>query len=253
MVSRSSRALLVLAALAVFCLNGPFCLANPIQGGTSATAQGSTVLWYGGDYGGGPTTNNTMLTQQYGSSVLADFVVDSTSGWHVTGLFSNNFKDYAPASPPTLSALWSIRASTATGDPGQVLSGGMTDAAVTPTGRANEYQVSISGLSLDLKPGVYFMQVSPISPTPGLQDFYVGQGIANAVGTAGPSPSVARDSALYNGTAANRDWRVSLYPPSMGVVGEAAVPEPGSIIVFGLVIVSLGVRGFLGRPRLRRT
>jgi len=255
MVSQSSRALLVLAALAVFCSGRPSCLASPIQGGASSTAPGDSVLFYGGDYGwDGEESNNTMLTSQYGSSLLTDFVVGS-AGWHVTGLFSNNMKDYGPP-PQTLSALWSIRTGTAVGDPGQVLFGGVADASVTPTGRhswaffgPDQYTIAVSGLSLDLKPGVYFMQVSPIASQ---QVYYVGLGGPDAVGTPGPSINISEDHFLWSdGQPENTVGGQSFVPASMGVVGEVIVPEPGSIIVFGVIIASVGVRGLLGRPRLR--
>jgi hypothetical protein len=231
------------AAWAALALSSSRVRADAIQNsGTNAPAQGPGVLWYGGDYAGGPQTNNTMLTDQYGSSVLGDFVVDDSSGWHVTGLFSNDIKGYPPAPPATLPAVWSIRTGAGPGDSGQVLAGGVADALVTPTGRANEYQIAVSGLSLDLKPGVYFLQVSPISPTAGLMDFYVGaSGGQDALGTRGPG-SLSVWHFASDGPSEDVIAGYSSLRPSMGVVGETIVPEPSTWAVLGLALGAAAAR-----------
>jgi hypothetical protein len=115
---------------------------------------------------GGPRTRNE-------SSRAAPTSLGSGGAARLASYLAHPMKD-PPAPPATLPAVWSIRTGAGPGDPGQVLAGGVADALETPTGRANEYQIAVSGLSLDLKPGVYFLQVSPISPTAGSMDFYVG-------------------------------------------------------------------------------
>ena len=134
-------------------------------------------------------------------------------------------------------AVWSIRTGSASGDFGPVLASGSAEATVTPTGRTSEYRIAVSGLSLDLKPGVYFMQVSPIST---IQDFYVGaSGGKNAVGTAGPIPVLTNYQ--FTDIQANISTFQSV-PASMGVIGFAAVPEPSTLAVFALAIIAIGVR-----------
>jgi hypothetical protein len=73
---------------------------------------------------------------------------------------------------------------------------GLSPVTVTPTGRIFqggdvEYKVTVSGLSLDLVPGVYFMNVSPVAQA---QIYYVGSSDGtNAVGRAGPSNVLQED------------------------------------------------------------
>jgi hypothetical protein len=133
------------------------------------------VLWYGGDLSGIGFINNTHTTPEYGSSVLDDFVVSSPSGWRVTGLFSNNIAD--PTNLPVASAVWSVRTDVTSGNAGVIVAAGVSPATIAFTGRTvsgsggiawTEYSVSVD-VSLDLDPGTYYMNVSPIAS---LQVYY---------------------------------------------------------------------------------
>src|ERR1039457_1871617 len=158
------------------------------------SAHGESLLWYGGDAvpysdGGVGLSNNTMMTASLGTSVLDDFIISDAAGWHVTGLFSNNVASYPIGSFPFTQAVWSIRTGVSTGDPGDILFAGVSPVTVSPTGRTFfnmvEYTVTVSGLSFDLVPGVYFMNVSPLQPQDQIYDLAGSDG-TNAVGGAGP-------------------------------------------------------------------
>src|SRR5262245_52164041 len=142
---------------------------------TGSSAQVESVLWYGGDLTDG-VNNNTRLTANFGSSVLDDFVVPDTASWHITGLFSNNVAASPIDTAPFTQALWSIRTGVGPGEPGDILFTGVSPVTITPTGRTFgqdgvEYTVTVSGLSIELAPGVYFVNVSPIAAS---QNYYVG-------------------------------------------------------------------------------
>src|SRR5262245_60351981 len=149
-----------------------FSILTPI----GSNAQVESVLWYGGDLAGG-IINNTRLTANVGSSVLDDFVVPDGAVWHITGLFSNNVAVSPIDTAPFTQALWSIRTGVGPGEPGDILFTGLSPVTVTPTGRTFgtdgvEYTVTVSGLSMELAPGVYFMNVSPVASS---QIYYVGE------------------------------------------------------------------------------
>jgi len=157
----------------------------------STGASASEVLWYGGDAGSGGNAlsgaayNNTRLIGGFGDSVLDDFIVPE-GGWHVTGLFSNNVANYPIQVAPFSQAIWSVRTGASAGNFGQILVSGMSPVTVSPTGRFSfgaEYTVTVSGLSIDLGPGVYCMEVSPVAAE---QIYYVQTSDGfNAVGPAG--------------------------------------------------------------------
>ena len=188
----------------------------------SARGQVPSLLWYGGDAAQvGSFFNNTRVSADFGFSVLDDFVVSNVAGWHITGLFSNNVATYPIETYPFTQAVWSIRTGVGPGEPGDILFAGVSPVIVTPTGRTFggnvEYSVVVSGLSIDLGPGVYFMSVSPIQV---VQVYHVPQSDGtNAVGSPGPSGLFQEDRVLVG---SNLQYTVSgpaSEIASMGVIG----------------------------------
>jgi hypothetical protein len=209
--------------------------------GAGGTAYGEPLLWYGGDGIASGFFNNTVESASFGYSILDDFVVsEATGGWHVTSLFSNNF---AAANVPFTQAAWSIRTGVGPGDPGDTLFAGISPVTVAPTGRIYhgpaveyvEYRVAVSGLSLDLVPGIYFMNVSPVAQVP---VYYVSDSDGtNAVGTAGPSDFLQEQRDNVNGVPQHLILDTGAPRASMGVNGSVALPEPGALAQTGLGIV----------------
>jgi hypothetical protein len=202
------------------CASLVISLLSPVGG----SAQVEPVLWYGGDSVPFGFTNNTMVTAEFGTIVLDDFVVPNAAGWHITGLFSNNVAGYPIETAPFTQAVWSIRTAVGAGEPGNILFAGLSPIIITPTGRTfgedeAEYTVTVYGLSIDLGPGVYFMNVSPIALS---QNYYVGGSDGtHAVGLAGPNGVFIEDRAIVDGNL--RDLVQESSPPpstaSMGVIG----------------------------------
>lgn len=214
---------------------------------TGSTPAHSEVLWYGGDIDpNGGAINNSRITAIYGSNVLDDFVVTDTSGWHVTGLFSNNIADYPIEMYPFTEAVWSIRTGVATGEFGNFLFSGVSPVTVTPTGRTwgerLEYTIAVNNLSLDLSPGSYFMSVSPL---PEFGIYYVGYSNGEgAVGTAGISGVLAENRYVVDGAPQNSMWEYDVPRASMGVIGSVKqegveVPEPNTLSLLSGVLVGL--------------
>ena len=208
----------------------------------SGSAYGASLLWYGGD-AGPPGLNNTMVNATFGDSILDDFIVSDAAGWHVTSLFSNNVADYPIDSVPFTQAVWSIRTGVSSGVPGDILFAGISPVTVMPTGRTFagdvEYTVTVSGLSLDLIPGVYFMNVSPVAQS---QIYYLGDSDGtNAIPGGGPSGFLQEEVFILNGVLQHTIREFSAARASMGVigVGVVAVPEPSTSVLIGLGVLAL--------------
>ena len=225
------------------------CIATVVG---QASAQ---MLWYGGDADAsrGLFNNTHTLDRSAHDSVLDDFVVPNAVRWHVTSVFSNNVSGNPFSVAPFAQAEWSIRAGAGPGNSGQVLYSGINSVSVTPTGRSlggAEYMVVVSGLSIDLGPGVYFLSVSPITST--IPNYYVGLSDgANSVGFTGPSSAFQEGDPdhlvpLLNGTA------------SMGVIGTAlplqtnATGVPAlSTLGYALLTVAVALLGIAAPKKLQ--
>ena len=175
--------------------------------------------------------------------------------WHVTAVFSNNVAGNPLSVAPFSQAEWSIRTGVGPGNFGQVLHSGVSSVNITPTGRFGgvEYTVLVSGLSIDLDPGVYFLSVSPI--TAAIPNYYVGlSNGTNSVGTAGPS-SAFQEGRFVPGLP---DHLIPLITgtASMGVIGAArptnatAVPTLSTIGYALLATALLGI-GMLNKCKSR--
>jgi hypothetical protein len=96
--------------------------------------------------------------------------VTAKKGWEVTGLFTNNLSyygvlDQAPTTPKA-AAFYSINEDVTEGSGGTVVASGTAAATSIPTGRSfftlTEYTVQVTGLSIPLAEGSYWMAVVPI-------------------------------------------------------------------------------------------
>jgi hypothetical protein len=220
----------------------------------SPDARADSILWYGGDAVKSALINNTRLApgvclgatgNACGNSVLDDFIV-SGDGWRVTGLFSNNLASYPISTAPFSEALWTVRTGAGPGVFGQVLFQGISPVTVVPTGRSFdgelEYTVSVSGLSLDLPPGDYFMNVSPLADS---QIYLLGDSNGtNSIGMAGPVSLLREDYFIVNGIPDYAIFETLSNRASMGVVGNAVVPEPSTTLLVLAVLTALLIGRF---------
>jgi hypothetical protein len=140
-----------------------------------------SCLFYGGDFldnplyppslANGLANENTLIVPgtPYGAATWVPFTVPVGQTWDVTGLFTNNLASYGvldQGTEPTAVAYWSINEEVFSGSGGTVVDSGTSPATSTATGRAafglNEYTVQVTGLSVTLTAGSYWMAVVPI-------------------------------------------------------------------------------------------
>jgi len=137
-------------------------------------------LFYGGDLvvnPVGPAIANGLSNETttlipgtpYGGATWVPFTVPAGQTWTVTGLFTNNQSTYGvldQATEPDSAAFWSINQDVEAGSAGTVVASGTSAATSTPTGRSafglNEYTVQVTGISVTLAAGSYWMIVVPI-------------------------------------------------------------------------------------------
>src|SRR5438874_7638668 len=142
------------------------------------------LLWYNGDFNGVnglANEDNTSLGSGQFASVYDDFIVPSP-GWNVTAVFSDNL-----SSTTVTGALREIRQGVSEGNGGTLIASGMTmTPVVTPTGRSGfgftEFMVEVTGLNVNLPPGTYWLNVTPIGNLTG-RSFDSTTSGANCVGT----------------------------------------------------------------------
>jgi hypothetical protein len=140
-----------------------------------------SCLFYGGDFldspvyppflANGLANEDTELIpgSPYGAAVWIPFTVPAGETWDVTGLFTNDLSTYGvldQGAEPTSVAFWSINEEVFAGSAGIVVDSGTSPATSTPTGRAafstTEYTIQVTGLSVTLTPGTYWLTVVPI-------------------------------------------------------------------------------------------
>lgn len=137
-------------------------------------------LFYGGDFlndpnysaplAGGYHNSNSFPVggTPYGSAIFVPFTVPEGETWDVSGLFTNNISTYGvldQGTAPTSVAYWSIHQGVVSGSGGTVVDSGTSPATSTTTGRSlngsNEYTIQVTGLSVTLTSGKYWMTVVP--------------------------------------------------------------------------------------------
>ena len=143
------------------------------------------LLWYNGDFDGVnglANERNTSLGSGQYASVYDDFIVPAGPGWDVGSVFSNNLEN-----TNVTGATWEIRQGISEGNGGTLIASGTTvTPVVTPTGRSGfgftEFMVEVTGLSVHLPPGTYWLNVTVTGDLSGRSFDSTTVG-ANCVGT----------------------------------------------------------------------
>jgi hypothetical protein len=155
---------------------------TPTPSGTPTCTPGP--LWYNGDFNGVnalANEENTSIGSGEYASVYDDFIVPSGPVWSVTSVFSDNLEN-----TNVTGASWEIRTGVSEGNGGILVASGVTvTPVVTPTGRSGfgftEYMIEVTGLSVSLPPGIYWLNVTPIGDLTG-RSFEGTTSGANCVG-----------------------------------------------------------------------
>jgi hypothetical protein len=220
---------------------------TPVEAAAAVVTSGkcgnpaAACLFYGGDFLNNPlypptlanglANENTELVPgtPYGAAVWVPFTVPAGQTWDVKGLFTNNFSTYGvldQGTEPTAVAFWSINEEVFAGNAGTVVDSGTSPATSTVTGRAGfeltEYTVQVTGLSITLTPGSYWLTVVPIctnSANPYCDGIFFNTDVeylnttpTNAYGPAEPIDSAYFDSSLFGLS----------FEPANGPVGACA-------------------------------
>ena len=198
---------------------------NAQAGRPTTTPTPSGALWYNGDFNGVnaiPNEEDTSLGPGQFASVYDDFIVTDPSGWVVTSVFSDNL-----SSTNVTGAIWEVRQGVSEGNPGTLIAAGVTlTPNVTATGRSgfgyNEYEVEVTGLSVFLPPGMYWLNVTPIGDLTGLSFDGTTSG-ANAVGMPPGNDQNAFINSNFFGFVFTSTANLGLpYDFSMGVRGTVS-------------------------------
>jgi hypothetical protein len=215
---------------------GPFPATTKSTKASAAKASASSgkcgnpaaaCLFYGGDFLDNPVlppslpnglaNESTLLVPgtPYGAAVWIPFTLPAGQTWDVTGLFTNNLSTYGvldQGTEPPAVASWSINEEVFAGNAGTVVDSGTSPATSTATGRAafglTEYTVQVTGLSVTLTPGSYWLSVVPVctnSADPYCEGIfftsdveYINTTPANAFGPAEPTDAAFFDSSYFD-------------------------------------------------------
>jgi hypothetical protein len=209
---------------------GPFKNVRSMNLATRAAAgecgnPARACLFYGGDFLYNPLYSNIanglasetttgVPGSPYGAATWVPFTVPAGETWAVTGLFANELATYGvldQGAEPLSVAFWSINEGMFAGNAGTVIDSGTSPATSTQTGRAAfdqyEYTIQVTGLSVTLTPGSYWMTVVPIctnTADPYCEGVfftsdveYINTTPVNAVGPAEPVDSSFFDSPYF--------------------------------------------------------
>lgn len=209
----------------------------------TVAAYADQLYFYGGDSSG----NNAISNENdafdsgtpYGTAVYQNFY--ALSNITVSGLFTNNLSSITP-----VDGYWELRSGVSAGNGGTLIASGTGPVTNTPTGRSGfgylEYTNLVSGLSVSLAPGQYWLAVVPECPN--------CQGRALNGDTSGLNSVGKSDLNLeyVNSPAFGQNFVALGSGFPTGSSGVYVVPEPGSLMMLGTGIA--GVIGALRRKRL---
>ncbi len=207
------------------------------------------TLWYNGDDDGVDGFANAVngAWDEFGDPdafTYDNFIVPAGEQWTVDTVWSNNTFNYAPA---ISQAHWEIRAGMSEGNGGSLLYSG--DDSATATNNSGLYTVEVTGLSLTLDPGTYWLSVTPRLDGDFGHDAYVRTTSgANAIGrVSGDEGGGLLNLPLYNINYSQQGYD---YDFSMGVGGTSEpVPEPASVVFW---VTALAGAAFKIRKRRAR-
>ena len=201
-----NQLVLLVAAVAVVGMSLP----------TSAQAQ----LWYNGDFNGVNALSSERNTTVSQSMVYDNFVVTG-AGWTINSVFGNFLANFAWST-----ADYELRTGVSVGNGGTVVSSG-TGLAATQVATGNsgfgltEYTATISGLSIFLNPGTYWLGLSVVGTGNNGSDRAF---VATTSGTGGSNANID-GVAYFNSTFFGTNFGPT---SNEGVVGDLSLGVDGA-------------------------
>ena len=149
-------------------------------------------------------------------------------------VFSNNLEN-----TNVIGATWEIHQGVSEGNAGTLVAAGTTmTPCVTPTGRSGfgltEYQIQVPGLNINLPPGTYFLNVTPVGDLTGLSFVSTTSG-TNCIGTpCGNNQDAFFDSNFFGAFFTSTANRGQPYDYSVGVSTNpgCCVPPPSGFTLW---------------------
>ena len=202
----------------------------------TVAAYADQLYFYGGDL---DSNNPVAIANEndaldsgnpYGSAVYQNFY--ALSNITVSGLFTNNLSSITPTS-----GYWELRSGVSAGNGGTLIASGTGPVTNTPTGRSAfgyvEYTNLVSGLSVSLSAGQYWLAVVPECLTCDGRAFNGDTAGLNSVGKSDLNLE------FVNSPGFGENF-VSLGPEfPTGSSGVYVVPEPGSVMLLGAGIAGV--------------
>jgi hypothetical protein len=218
-----------------------------LSGLVGARSSLGDVLFYGGDpdqfipgyydesYDGDAGSN-------YNDRVYEDFTVPAGQTWTVTGMYGQ----FSNPSYPAIDMLgqWEFRTGMSVGDYGTLITSGVSTPATTTdvtnsmdlNGSQGETMTITLPTPVVLTSGDYWFGLIP-QETNGDTHLFVGQSPDHTNAVGGPQDNY---SLYFDGNSGYSQAYTS--DNSIGLIGTTAVPEPGSLMLFGIGAVGLAAR-----------
>lgn len=198
------------------------------------------TIWYGGD----PDFQGNLASQQGGyfnGAMTYDDFDTTMSGWNVYYLIGNFGMNFT-----TDKEYYEIRSGVSNGNGGTLVKSGTIDVTQTWTGDMMQgrkvYTLAGNTPAFELAPGKYWVGLAPIVPDPAntsamsFVEITSGDGgLGTPLNNGNSFFTFDREGHYFSGTSvyfgSNKDF-------SYGVFANPVVPEPGSMLAFGMGLVS---------------
>jgi hypothetical protein len=208
-----------------------------------AIPSSALTIWYGGD----PDMYSALRSQQGGTisnAMTYDNFYATGSGWDVYYLVGNFAMDFQASD-----MAYEIRSGVSEGNGGTLVSSGVIDVTQTATGNTNSdwgtssnvYTLAGNTTPIQLAAGEYWIGMAPVigDPTSSSNAF-----VATTSGSGGIGTPLNDGNSFFNwaGEGYNFTSTSNIFGTSKdfsyGVFANPVVPEPGSMLVFGMGLAS---------------
>lgn len=187
------------------------------------------------------------------NAIVYDNIIVPPGGWTVNSLFTN---DAVSGGDYFTEAYWEIRSGVRPGQGGTLVASGTASGPDVSFKNGQDQwwgfgeTIEADGLAVFLKPGQYWISVTPIGTYGSSMSDESATSFSNCVDCAGHQSNVAYWTSSYFGSYFQPTYlECHVYAPchnfSFGVAGSAGVPtapEPGTLMLLGSSLIALAAR-----------